>query len=430
MLQISLLLLIASIWFPGATRIAGTDGSLSFLLALFCAVVGVASYGELGKRIHRTEATLATALLTTAALIIVLSLLSMLHADNPMRAMRAIFAQIFGYATIPAVAALSTRPNGQVLLDRLVTAMVVMSVATACLVVGGLGGGRFADRAEGYFKHSNQLGIALSAGLPLVAARLVTTRKHRLLLAGCMVAVLLGLVKSGSKTNFVVGVIGLGLFFALYAIYLAVRRQRPLTVVAGVIAAPVALQMALVILQSLNPRAYRLLMTQVSGGEAHSMVSRERLWTISINLGLAHPFTGVGAGQPIGDIAPHSHNLFIEYFRTLGVPGVGLITIMVLLVVIFLVSAVVPTLMGQGESRHATVTNVMLLGSAVCVWNYLVANQMSDSFGPSTAPFFWIPLALLIAYRSMQRSPVPAEVDRSRVTYDRPMPAAARTLEI
>ncbi len=196
------------------------------------------------------------------------------------------------------------------------------------------------------------------------------------------------------------------------------------------IAAPVALQMALVILQSLNPRAYRLLMTQVSGGEAHSMVSRERLWTISIDLGLAHPFTGVGAGQPIGDIAPHSHNLFIEYFRTLGVPGVGLITIMVLLIVIFLVSAVVPTLMGHGESRHATVTNVMLLGSAVCVWNYLVANQMSDSFGPSTAPFFWIPLALLIAYRSMQRSPVAAKADQSRVTYGRPMPAAARTLEI
>lgn len=427
MLQVSLLLLIASIWFPGATRIAGTDGSLSFLLALFCAVVGIASYGTLGKRIHRTEATLATALLTTAGLVIILSLLSMLHADNPMRTMRAIFAQIFGFATIPAIAAISARPNGCVLIERLVSAMVVMSVATACIVIAGLGGAKFADRAEGYFKHANQLGIALSAGLPLVAARLVSARKHRMLLAGCLIAVLLGLVKSGSKTNFVVGVSGLGLFFALYAVYLAVRRQRALTVIAGVIVAPLVVQAALFILQSLNPRAHRLLMTQLSGGEAHSMIARERLWSISIDLGLAHPFTGVGAGQPIADIAPHSHNLFMEYFRTLGVPGVGLITIMVLLVVVVLVGAVVPTLLGQGKSKYATGTNVMLLGSAVCVWNYLVANQMSDSFGPSTAPFFWIPLALLIAYRSMQRSLVP-ETGERRLTYCEAIPGAAQAL--
>lgn len=411
MLQISLLLLIASIWFPGATRIAGTDGSLSFLMALFCAVIGIASYGEMTRRIHRTEAALAAGVLATSGLIIILSLASMLYSDNPMRVMRAIFAHIFGFATIPAIAAIAVRPNGAVVVDRLVSAMVVMSVATALLVIVGLGGAKFADRAEGFFKHANQLGIALSAGLPLVAAKLVSARRHRLVLAGCLIAVLLGLVKSGSKTNFVVGVAGLGLFFALYAAYLVVRRKRPLTVIAGVVAAPLVLQSAVVLLQALNPRAYRLIMTQLSGGEAHSMVSRERLWAISIDLGLAHPFTGVGAGQPIGDIAPHSHNLFIEYFRTLGVPGVALITVLVLLIGIYLMKAVFPTVMGQGNARQATGINVMVLGTAVCVWNYLVANQMSDSFGPSTAPFLWIPLALLIAYRNLQRSvvPVPAQ---------------------
>lgn len=403
-LQGSLLLLIVSIWFPGATRIAGTDGSISFVLALFCAIVSIPSYGEVARRLHRTEAAFATAVLTTAAVIIILSLLSMLYTGSPLRTMRAVFAQIFGFATIPAIAALSSRPNGLAVMDRIVSAMIVMSVLTSCVVIAGLGGAKFADRAAGYFKHSNQLGIALSAGLPLVAARLVISRKHRILLLGCLIAVLLGLVKSGSKTNFVVGVIGLGLFFALYAIYLAVRRQRALGIVAGAVAAPVAFQAALLILQSVNPRAYRLLTTQLSGGEAHSIISRERLWSISIDLGLAHPFTGVGAGQPVGDIAPHSHNLFIEYFRTLGVPGVALITIFVLLVTIYLISAVVPTLIGNGRSTHATDVNVMLLSSSVCVWNYILANQMSDSLGPSTAPFFWIPLALLITYRGMQRS--------------------------
>lgn len=403
-LQGSLLLLIVSIWFPGATRIAGTDGSISFVLALFCAIVSIPSYGEVARRLHRTEAAFVTAVLTTAAVIIILSLLSMLYTGSPLRTMRAVFAQIFGFATIPAIAALSSRPNGLAVMDRIVSAMIVMSVLTSCVVIVGLGGAKFADRAAGYFKHSNQLGIALSAGLPLVAARLVISRKHRILLLGCLIAVLLGLVKSGSKTNFVVGVIGLGLFFALYAIYLAVRRQRALGIVAGAVAAPVAFQAALLILQSVNPRAYRLLTTQLSGGEAHSIISRERLWSISIDLGLAHPFTGVGAGQPVGDIAPHSHNLFIEYFRTLGVPGVALITIFVLLVTIYLISAVVPTLIGNGRSTHATDVNVMLLSSSVCVWNYILANQMSDSLGPSTAPFFWIPLALLITYRGMQRS--------------------------
>lgn len=427
MLQVFLLLLIASIWFPGATRIAGTDGSLSFLLALFCAAISLGSYRELAKRVHHTEATLAAALLTTAGLIIILSLLSMLYADNPMRAMRAVFAQIFGFATIPAIVAISARPNGAAVVDRFVTAMIVMSVVTACIVIAGLGGARFADRAAGYFKHANQLGIAMSAGLPIVAARLVIARKHRILLFGCLIVVLLGLVKSGSKTNFVVGVTGLGLFFALYAIYSAVRKQRPLAIIAGAVTAPLVLQAALFILQSLNPRAYRLLTTQLSGGEAPSVISRARLWSISIDLGLAHPFRGVGAGQPIGDIAPHSHNLFIEYFRTLGVPGVALIVVMVLLVLICLIGAIVPTLIGQGRSTYATNANVMALGASVCVWNYLVANQMSDSFGPSTAAFFWIPLALLIAYRNVQQS-IAAGTDEGKQAFDEANPHAFRTL--
>lgn len=404
MLQASVLLLIVSIWFPGATRIAGTDGSLSFLLALFCALVSVVCYGETARRLHQTEAALAAAVLTTSAFIIVLSLLSMLYADSPLRTMRAVFAQIFGFATIPAVAAISTRPKGLEAVDRLVMAMIIMSVATSCLVTIGLGDAKFADRAEGYFKHSNQLGIALSAGLPLIAARLVTARRHRILLLGCLAAVLLGLVKSGSKTNFVVGVVGLGIFFGLYSIYLVMRKQRPISVILGVVAAPVLIQVCLVTLQSLNPRAYKLLSVQLSGGEAHSIVSRQRLWSMSIDLGLTHPFIGVGAGQPVGDIAPHSHNLFIDYFRTLGVPGVALVAVIVLLVAGYLVAAVLSTLFGNDRSEGATEANVMVLGSSVSVWNYLAANQMSDSFGPSTAPFFWLPLALLMAYRGMQRS--------------------------
>ena len=409
MLQATILLLIVSIWFPGAARVGG-EGSLSFLLALFCAMVSVTTYGEMARRLHRAEAALATAVLTTAALIIVFSLLSMLYAGDPVRTFRAVFAQIFGFAIIPAVAAMSTRPKGFEAVDRIVMAMIIMSVVTSCLVTVGIGGAKFADRAEGYFKHSNQLGIALSAGLPLVAAKLVTFRRQRilrLLLLGCLVAVLLGLVKSGSKTNFVVGVAGLGSFFGLYSIYLVIRKQSPVAVIVGTVAAPILLEASMLTLQHLNPRAYNLLSLQASGGEAHSMISREKLWSMSIDLGLSHPFLGVGAGQPIGDIAPHSHNLFIDYFRTLGVPGAALVTIIVLLVTAYLISAVLGTLkvIGDDMSESATKTNVMVLGTSVSVWNYLVANQMSDSFGPSTAPFFWLPLALLMSYRRMQQLP-------------------------
>lgn len=404
MLQASVLLLVVSIWFPGATRIAGTDGSISFLLALCCALVSIAFYGELTRRLHRTEAAFAIAVLSTSAAIIILSLLSMLHADNPIRTMRAVFAQVFGFATIPAVLVISMKPKGLEAVDRIVTAVVVMSVATSCLVMVGMGDAKFADRAEGYFKHANQLGIALSAGLPLVAAMLVVSRRYRAVLWACLAAVVLGLVKSGSKTNFVVGIAGLGIFFALYGIYLTIRRQRPLAIIAGTVTAPLLLGASLLTLQFLNPRAYRLLTVQLAGGEAHSMVSRERLWSISMDLGLLHPFMGVGAGQPVGDIAPHSHNLLIEYFRTLGVPGLALILVMVLLVGSYLISAILHTLNANGASEDTEKADVMVLGASVSVLNYVVANQMSDSFGPSTAPFFWLPLALLMFYRGLQRS--------------------------
>lgn len=405
MLQVSILLLIMSTWFPGAARIGGADGSISFLLALFCALLSVATYSEIARSLHRAEAALTTAVLTTAAFIVVLSLLSMTYADNPIRTGRAVFAQVFGFATIPAVAAISIRPKGPEAVDRIVTAMIIMSVVTSCLVIVGLGGARFADRAAGYFKHSNQLGIALSAGLPLVAARLTVSRKYRILLLGSLVAVLLGLVKSGSKTNFVVGVVGLGLFFGLYCVYLIRRKKNPISIIVGMVAAPVLFLASLQTLQHFNPRAYNLLFVQLSGGDAHSMISRQRLWSMSIDLGLAHPFLGVGAGQWIGDIAPHSHNLFIDYFRTLGVPGLALVTVIALLATFYLASAVLHTLIGSDASEPSAKTDVMVLGASVSVLNYLVANQMSDSFGPSTAPFFWLPLALLMFYRGMQRLP-------------------------
>ncbi|CDX14019.1 conserved membrane hypothetical protein [Mesorhizobium sp. ORS 3324] len=410
MLQATILLLIVSIWFPGATRIGGTDGTLSFMLALFCATVSVTTYGEMARRLQRTEATLVASVLATSALIIVFSLMSMLYTDNPIRTLRTVFAHIFGFAIIPAVAAISTRQKGSEAVDRIVMAMLIMSVVTSCLVTVGIGGAKFADRAEGYFKQSNQLGIALSASLPLLAAKLIAFRRQpilRLVLMGCLVALLLGLVKSGSKTNFVLGVAGLGSFFGLYSVYLSIRKRGSVAVIAGTVLAPIILEASLLALEHLNPRAYGLLSLQASGGEAHSVVSRERLWAMSIDLGLAHPFLGVGAGQPIGDIAPHSHNLFIEYFRTLGVPGLALITIMFLLVTSYLVIGVLRTLKAVGDdtSESATSTNVMVLGTSVSVWNYLVANQMSDSFGPSTSPFFWLPLALLMFYRANQRLP-------------------------
>ncbi|TIO48930.1 MAG: O-antigen ligase family protein, partial [Mesorhizobium sp.] len=128
--------------------------------------------------------------------------------------------------------------------------------------------------------------------------------------------------------------------------------------------APILFQASFMMLQFLNPRAYKLLSLQLSGGEAHSIVSRQRLWSISIDLGLSHPFMGVGAGQWVGDIAPHSHNLFIDYFRTLGVPGLALVVIMVLLVVGYLISAVLHTLVDRGRSEQATEVNVMVLGTS------------------------------------------------------------------
>jgi hypothetical protein len=211
-------------------------------------------------------------------------------------------------------------------------------------------------------------------------------------------------MKSGSKTNFVVGVVGLAIFFGLQGVHLAIARRRPLALLAGAVVAPLLLEATLLMLESFNPRAYRLLSVELFGGETHSMISRDQLWSMSIDLGLSHPFMGVGAGQPVGDIAPHSHNLFIEYFRTLGVPGGALIAVMALLVTVYLAGAVVRTLVSRTRGGYAADVNVMVLASSVSVWNYLLANQMSDSFGPSTAAFFWLPLALLMFYRGEQRS--------------------------
>jgi O-antigen ligase len=157
-------------------------------------------------------------------------------------------------------------------------------------------------------------------------------------------------------------------------------------------------------LVTFNPRAVRILTQFFSeDDEVKSLLSRKAIWDFSFEQFYRYPFFGQGAGQMInldfGDgPVPHSHNVIIDYMRMLGVPGLVVCLIFLMAAIIALSS----TILLAYRARHADHTSrMMTVGLALGGLAYIAANMSSDSFGPSTSPFFWVVTYLALFMRTV-----------------------------
>lgn len=252
------------------------------------------------------------------------------------------------------------------------------------------------DRAQAFFKHSNQFAMALSTIAPVLLAKLLSDTRRRLLWGVLLVLVILGFVLAGSKANTGIA-LGAMLLLALFGALTHRSAVRSLVfLLFFVLLGMLGLIVAWKAVVAINPRMAGLLATIAAGEEIASVAGRITIWSISLREFYADPLFGQGGGALLsvyfreGDVS-HSHNVILDQMRTLGVPGlIAILSFTVMLVALSIYQFV----LAIGLRTVDRFERMKLVGLSLGMLSYYIANMSSDSFGPSTSPIFWMVFAI------------------------------------
>lgn len=349
----------------------------------------------------------AVAIILTCTLALAgLALFSATYADDPLRVGRVILTMLSSLAMFTFLAGTLTEKRLHPLIATVAGAIALVSALTVvAYFVPSLKDLIFktVDRSAGTFKNPNQYGIVLSTVVPVTAGLFLAAHgKMRIFSLLCLLILLTGLLFSGSKANLLLT----GSSLALFALVMGATSfrgvERTLVIFMCIIGILVALALGILLLQILNPRALMLITVFFDPNQSlPTLDSRRLLWEDSIAIFISRPWFGEGAGQYLrvaidGEVISHSHNLFIEYARTLGAAGLVFVTMLVVTVLTMLTTTILG-LFRQDYGRPGL--RAVIVGAAISSANYVFANFSSESFGPSTSPFFWLVLFLFFILR-------------------------------
>lgn len=242
-------------------------------------------------------------------------------------------------------------------------------------------------RLRSLFQISIQHGIALATMIPLMVAECVLQKRRLIRLALFALLLLLAYTafRAGSKTAMSIG-FAMGL--VTYTV-LKIRSQsalRSAVMLFGIGLLGVFLYFfGLDLAEKLEPETGAKLRSIVEGGASsyQSVQVRRNLWELSIEEGKEHWLVGAGAGKIVMGY-PHAHNLVIDYFKGIGLFGAVAVSMLCLLIVFRAGRKTFAVLVRGGDDEDKRIFACYL--AAVV---YVLANQMSDSFGPSTIGFLW-----------------------------------------
>lgn len=368
---------------------------------LFLAMVPVWAAASLSTNVATFDKTTSreiAILLSCIGLVILLSFLSAFVALKPFRVSRWVLSFFTAFGMFLLINGTATRSwiSRFLFVECLMLALVCLVTVLAPWHAGlmdmiYMG----ADRASGFFKNPNQFGIAVSTLLPVAVASFLSQRR-KVVWGSIVILLILGLITSGSKTNLLISsasVLLLLVVFSLIAYQAKARAGMLLFVVSGYALAVVGF---VTIIGFVNPRALALLKLFLQGGSPHSLVSRGELWDRSFELFQQNPLLGVGAGQHILPHISHSHNILIEAARAMGAPGLVLVSVFLMALLFTCFRTFVVAVRAQSSKLEH---RMICIGSALGATAYMVANFVSDSFGPTTSPFLYSVLFLGMASR-------------------------------
>jgi len=323
-------------------------------------------------------------------------------AEEFIRVFRPIYGHASGLAIVIAILALSRSMDGAK--KARVMCLIIMAVSLGSTVL--IAPRSYNDRYPGFFKHPNQLGlIAAMATLYFFCEMMSARGRQRLWLALGLVLSAYAMLLSGSKTNLLIVAALCVCSVPLLAFQRLNIRAALNETYRNLIVAGGMLFIGGMALSLTSERAFNVLSTLLSGEQEveqyHSINSRDHLWEESWQQGTAHPLTGVGSGQLMLDGTEHSHNVLLDALRTTGFPGLGLTLLFIFAILFYALGAykAARALQRQSGSRQfVSEVRGSLVGSLLALMSYILANQMSDSFGPTTIPFFYMYLGFSLTF--------------------------------
>lgn len=326
-----------------------------------------------------------------AALIGILAAFSTIYSPEPLNAFRVILPMAYSLCALT----LLCRPS-PIGAHRLANAAVFAGVAVLglALLLSATSAGRLGVmrdyRLIGFFENPNQLGVMIVGVWPPAVAMLLSARgtKARLMGALPVLVLIVAILLSGTKTALALAFVSGGLIWIYHGVRSgslgAIMVKLPAILVAVVLAVPLMLWVLSWASPSFFARVDDILLNGVWAFP--SMQARHELWTTSFAIGLANPLLGEGAGTSILGYA-HSHNMLLDYFRGMGVIAACAVVVLILSAAARCAKFLLSTSHKGTVDRQAdTLVAGMYLGAMF----HLLANQLSDSFSPTTAFLFWI----------------------------------------
>lgn len=382
-----------AMWTPGMVGIAGFSSTFAVPFLIGGAVLPAATFmNVLGYVLLPRRGVGLLWDISLASTVALFAAISMSVSPEPLRAFRVIVPMMYAVpVSIIAVAASRFCWRG---LRGLMTIIILMgsSITLVAIIMSHIPALRpivmGSYRLAGLFDNANQYSIVIASISPLVLFLYLSERPSMIkaALIASYVLFAYALILTGGKTGlalFLVGSVGAYLIHAAAA-KSVVRSIRALFL-AGAFGGIAALVLPSIILK-LSPILYSKLSSIFVGGVSsyQSISSRQMLWNEALRLGVEHPLTGSGAGAYIHGVT-HAHNMVLDLFRGTGVFGASAVLLICVTCFSRLLSLSVRVI-GTGELRRNSEFAIAMYAGASL---YLVGNQLSDSFSPSTSLFFW-----------------------------------------
>jgi hypothetical protein len=333
--------------------------------------------------------------LALALLMGLLSILSIINSNEPIRILRILFPSMLPILLVFQLIALrSISPKS---VERLPRHFLIAGFVFACLplfltfVSSGLHNYTFEGgyRYQGLFDHEAQLSAMVAVMIPLIIGEIAISKRAivRWMWIALLIVSFYTLVRVGSKSAlFIAGGYAVLFYFIAHARFQSVLKS---ILLAGVI---LVLMIFLgvygtAIITAIDPVTGAKMGRIFDGGVANyaTIQSRSVLWREAIDQGTRHWLIGTGAGERILG-AQHAHNLILDYFRGIGVFG----AIAVLLLCVCIMWRTIRKTFDVLLAKTVSPLDIRILACFTGATIYVLCNQLSNSFGPATISALWM----------------------------------------
>ncbi|MGI9318795.1 MAG: O-antigen ligase family protein [bacterium] len=324
-----------------------------------------------------------------------LSILSLINSDEPVRILRILFpAMLPVLLVIQLIALRSISPQS---VERLPRHFLITGFLFACipLLVSQFSGGVYnyvyegKYRYQGLFDHESQLSVMVAVMVPLVIGEIAVSKTTlaRWIWMALLIMTFYTSVRIGSKTALLLSV-GFGLFFYFIA------HARVQSVLKNIFLAMLILVLMVflgifgtAIISSIDPTTGAKIEQIFQGGvENYSTIqSRTLLWTEAIRVGKQHWLIGTGAGESVLGYN-HAHNLILDYFHGIGIFGAFAVAALCLCILWRTFNKTLYVML----SKSVTALDIRILACLSGATIYVLCNQLSNSFGPATISALWM----------------------------------------